>query len=187
MRFFEILLIAIGLSMDAFAVAICIGTVWKDIDRFGAWRVSIHFGFFQFCMPVLGWSLGLQLTPLIKAYDHWVAFGLLTFVGWRMLRSSWRPQSECFRADPTRGLTLLMLSLATSIDALAVGLSLAFLKVQIWYTSVVIGVTTWALSLFGVQVGRSLGLICGRRLEALGGLLLIAIGVRILYVHIIAL
>ena len=183
MHFLEILLIAVGLAMDAFAVAVCIGAVWQKLDRLGAWRISIHFGFFQFCMPVLGWSLGLHLAPVIKGGDHWVAFGLLAFVGWRMLKSGLGSQSECFCKDPTRGPTLLLLSLATSIDALAVGLSLAFLNVQIWYPSIVIGLTTWCLSLFGAQVGRSVGVSCGRRLEALGGLLLIAIGTRILYVH----
>ena len=137
-------------------------------------------------MPLFGWSLGMRVAPLIEKCDHWVAFALLAIVGLRMIKSGLSAQGGCFCKDPTRGAVLLLLSLATSIDALAVGFSLALLDVQIWYPSVVIGMVTCAFSLWGTNIGRVMGVAYGRRAEVLGGAVLIVIGIRILYIHMAA-
>jgi putative Mn2+ efflux pump MntP len=125
MSFVEILFMAVGLAMDAFAVSLAAGT-HKEINGFRpTFRLSFHFGFFQFLMPVLGWALGTKLEGAIQAFDHWIAFGLLAFVGARMIHAGLTSPDDAPRSDPSRGLTLVGLCVATSIDALAVGLSLA--------------------------------------------------------------
>jgi putative Mn2+ efflux pump MntP len=130
--FFSILIIAIGLGMDAFAVAIGAGIALKSRSQAPAFRLSSSFGFFQFIMPVIGWSVGLTVSTFIQDYDHWLAFILLAAIGSKMIYDALRDSREISSPDPTRGIPLLMLSIATSIDALAVGLSLAFLNVAIF-------------------------------------------------------
>jgi putative Mn2+ efflux pump MntP len=127
--------------------------------------------------------LGIRFVGYFKAVDHWIAFLLLAFVGGRMIREGLDTSAQTHRSDPTRGLTMVMLSLATSIDALAVGLSLALLDVNIWYPGFMIGIITAAMSLAAIQVGRRLGMRFGRRMEIVGGLVLISIGTRILFLH----
>ncbi len=185
MDLLDILIIAVGLAMDAFTVCLGVGTCGNGTTRRAAFRLSFHFGLFQFLMPVLGWFLGAAVAPLISAVDHWIAFGLLAFVGGRMVRSGLDGESESFAGDPSRGLTLVSLAVATSIDALAVGLSLAMLSISVWYPSTVIGVVTASLSLIGLQIGNRLGAKFGKRMEVVGGLILILIGVRILIAHLI--
>ena len=179
----EILLIALSLAMDAFAVSLAAGTTGQACGFRPTFRLSFHFGLFQFLMPVLGWSLGVAIDTPIRSFDHWVAFGLLAFVGVRMIRAGLRADPETFRRDPTRSYTLVLLSVATSIDALAVGLSLAMLRVNIWYPSVVIGVVTAALSAAGIRLGNRLGSRLGHRMEIAGGVILCLIGLRILASH----
>ena len=183
MNFLEILLIAVSLAMDAFAVALSAGTSGHGQKMRPALRMSFYFGFFQFLMPIVGWLVGARLERFIKAYDHWVAFGLLAFVGAHMLYEAIRREEHELPADPTRGMRLLTLSVATSIDALAVGLSLGMLHVSIWYPSVVIGVVTAGLSLLGIHLGNRLRGGLGRRMELVGGVILILIGLRILLSH----
>lgn len=180
----EILIIAVALAMDALAVSIGIGTSGGARGFRPIFRLAFHFGLFQALMPVLGWAAGTAFARAIAAVDHWVALGLLTFVGFRMIRSGLSPDASRARSDPSRGWTLLALSVAVSIDALAVGLSLAMLHVRIVYPSIVIGVVTGALSWLGLAVGHRLGSHFGARMEIAGGLLLIAIGVRILLEHL---
>jgi putative Mn2+ efflux pump MntP len=174
--------------MDAFAVSIAAGTRRPSVGRAGTLRLAANFGFFQFAMPVVGWFVGTRLATLIAAFDHWVAFGLLLFVGARMIRAGWpgREGAEGPCGDPSRGWTLLMLGLATSIDALAVGLSLALLSVSIWYPSVVVGLVTAALSIMGVRLGHRLGCRFGAWMELTGGVVLVLIGLRILITHLLA-
>jgi len=179
----EILLVALGLAMDAAAVCLAAGACWPAPNRLGALRLALSFGFFQFAMPVLGWFVGSRFAGLIDAFDHWLAFALLGFVGARMIRSGLGRAPEC-PPDPSRGLILLSLSLATSIDALAVGLSLAFLGTRIWQPAAAIGVVTALLSFSAFHLGRRLGLALGRRMETAGGIVLIAIGLRILWTHL---
>ena len=185
MGFAEILLIAGSMAMDAFAVSVGIGTTRMACTPGPAFRLSFHFGLFQFMMPVLGWLAGSRLAWLIQDFDHWVALVLLGFVGVRMIRSGLAAHAEALACDPSRGRMLITLSVATSIDAFAVGLSLAMLQVDILYPSLVIGVVTATLSLIGLLIGHRLGEAFGKRMEVLGGLMLIGIGVRIVVSHML--
>jgi len=184
MSIIEIFLTAVALAMDAFAVSLAAGASARVRGPRAALRLSFHFGLFQFLMPVLGWFLGLRIAPAISAVDHWVAFGLLAFVGVRMIRSGFDPTERRY-GDPSRGLALVGLSLATSIDALAVGLSLAMVGIDIWFPSVVIGIVALALSLAGVYLGQRLGVLFGKRMEIAGGIILVLIGLRILLTHLL--
>ena len=186
MGFIEILMIAVGLAMDAFAVSLGAGTSGRAVGSRAAFRLSFHFGFFQFMMPVIGWFLGVRIAPAIESIDHWIAFGLLAFVGARMIHAGFDPKGQAYTTDPSRGLTLVMLAVATSIDALAIGLTLAMLQVRIWYPSVVIGIVTGGLSLVALRVGSQLGARFGKRMEIAGGLILVLIGLRILISHLTA-
>ncbi|MFO8010856.1 MAG: manganese efflux pump MntP family protein [Dehalococcoidia bacterium] len=179
----EIVLIALGLAMDATAVSLVAAASGYANNPRAAFRLSFHFGLFQFLMPILGWALGRSVIEYISSLDHWVAFGLLTFVGARMIKSGTKPFEQRPRKDPSHGTTLILLSIATSIDALAIGLSLAMLDVNIWYPSIIIGFVTAALSLAAIQVGKRIGIIFGNRMEIIGGGILIAIGLRILISH----
>ena len=182
----EIVFIAIGLAMDAFAVALGVGSSRYGMGARPAFRISFHFGLFQFLMPIIGWYIGYTIVSLIQAYDHWVAFALLAYVGGKMIRSGLRSEEEVRESagDPTTGMTLVILSVATSIDALAVGLSLAMVDVSIWYPSTVIGVITGILSLIGLQLGHVLGKKFGKRMEIVGGIILCIIGIRIVIAHL---
>jgi manganese efflux pump family protein len=185
MSFVEVLFIAVGLAMDAFAVALGVGTMQLDGGHRPAFRLSFHFGLFQFLMPILGWLAGTSVAGWVSAFDHWIAFGLLAFVGGRMIQSGMDPDGECFETDPTRGRTLVMLSVATSIDAFAIGLGLAMLQVNVIYPSSVIGVVAAALTLVGLRLGSRLGACFGKRMEVVGGLILIGIGLRVVITHLL--
>jgi manganese efflux pump family protein len=185
MTFLEILMIAVSMAMDATAVCLGVGTTSHATPLRSRLRLAYHFGLFQFIMPIIGWYAGSTVAPFIAAFDHWITFGLLAFVGGRMVRSGFDPNAETYRQDPSRGLTLVMLSVATSIDALAIGLSLALLHVSIWYPTTVIGVVTATLSFMGLQLGSRLGEKFGKRMEIVGGVILIVIGLRILLAHLI--
>jgi len=182
----EIVALAVALAMDAFAVAVAAGVVLRRIDRRQTFRLAFHFGLFQALMPVLGWAAGLTIQSLIEAVDHWLAFGLLAFIGIRMLIGAVRGDGDAFDGrEPTRGMTMVMLSVATSIDALAVGLSLALVRVSVWVPALAIGVITGAITAGGIHLGA----FVGRRLRlaqyagAVGGIVLIGIGVRVLHEH----
>ena len=180
MSFFTSLLIAIGLAMDAFAVSIGAGTGGQVTDLRSKIRLAFHFGLFQAGMTLIGWLAGTTIQRWITGIDHWVAFGLLTYVGVNMIRSGLGKGVEEKRPNPSKGATMVFLSVATSIDALAVGISLAMLSVPVLFPSVVIGVITFGLSLFGLMAGNKLGEKFGKRMEILGGVILIGIGLRVL-------
>ncbi len=184
MSLLEILLVAVALAMDAFAVSLAAGATAYARSKRARFRLSFHFGLFQFLMPIAGWLVGTSVARAIESFDHWVAFGLLAFVGTRMLLAAFGEEGKAPSRDPSRGATLVMLSVATSIDALAVGLTLAMLEVAIWYASVIIGLVTGLLSLAAIRLGNRLGARFGPRMEAAGGTILIAIGVRILLQHL---
>ena len=186
MSLFEILLIAISMAMDAFAVCLGAGTQEQTAGRRPGFRLAFHFGLFQFLMPIFGWIAGTTIVSYISTFDHWVAFGLLAFVGIRMIRSGFDPNGEEQKKDPSRGWTLVLLSIAVSIDALAIGFSLALVGVTIWYPAVVIGVVTGLISWLGIYLGNRLGQRFGKRMEIIGGIVLIIIGVRILLSHLLA-
>jgi len=184
------LIISVGLAMDAFAVSLGVGTNPSDQEE-TAWRrvfrISLHFGIFQGLMTLLGWLAGSTVAGLISSFDHWIAFALLAWVGGRMIKEGLGPEEDCRCEDITHGKTLLVLCVATSIDALAVGLSLSMLQVNILSASAVIGLVTLFLSLVGGFAGHLLGSRFGQRMEVVGGLVLIGIGVRILVTHLFGL
>lgn len=185
MSLLAIIGIAVGLAMDATAVAIGASVILGRVNGRQVFRFAFHFGLFQAAMPILGWFAGRGLSSHIERWDHWVAFALLTIIGGKGIYDVFRGGEERGpgHPDPTRGLSLVILSVATSIDALAVGLSLAVLQVKIWYAAAVIGVVTAALTLCGMLLGARLGQRFGLRVRALGGLILIGIGVKILVEH----
>jgi len=171
--------------MDAFAVAVATGIVLGNVSGRQTFRLSFHFGFFQFLMPVIGWLAGLSLERYLSGYDHWLAFGLLGFIGGKMVFEAFRRDGSARPAsDPTRGASLVLLSVATSVDALAVGLSLGVLRLRIWYPAVVIGLVAAALTAAGIHLGRPLGSRLGRKMEIVGGLVLMGIGLKILFQHL---
>jgi putative Mn2+ efflux pump MntP len=182
--FLTVIFIAIGLAMDALAVSLGIGTTQYANGRRPIFRLSFHFGLFQFLMPVIGWLGGLSIQSFIADFDHWIAFGLLAFVGGRMIRSGLNSESESHASDPSRGGMLVLLSIAVSIDALAIGLSLAVIQVNVLYPAVIIGIVTGLLSLIGLRVGGRLGQAFGKRMEIIGGVILLAIGLRVLISHL---
>jgi putative Mn2+ efflux pump MntP len=184
--FLSILFIAIGLSADCFAVALSAGVANKNPTRLQIFRVAFSFGLFQAVMPVLGWLAGRTVVEYIADYDHWVAFGLLAIVAGRMLWEAFRPgEREGKEVDVSRGLLLLTLSIATSIDALAVGLSFGFLKVSIAVASPTIGIVAFIVTAVGFLLGRKAGGLIGKRAEAIGGIILLAIAFRILLSHLL--
>lgn len=186
MGFVELLLIAVGLSMDAFAVSVCKGLGMRALNMRTAAVLALFFGGFQALMPVVGWALGSQLMGVIAPVDHWVAFLLLAFIGGKMLLEAIRGEEDCGCED-TSAIDLrefLVLAIATSIDALAVGISFAALSVDIAPAVALIGVTTFALSLVGVAVGHFFGARYERPASAVGGVVLILIGLKVLLEHL---
>ena len=181
MGFAELLLIAVGLSMDAFAVSVCKGLSLKKLEPRHAVLVGLYFGGFQALMPVIGWALGYRFMRVIESVDHWIAFGLLTVIGLSMIREA-RQKEEL--NDDLSFKAMLPLAVATSIDALAVGVTFAFLQVRILPAASLIGVTTFLLSALGVYIGHLFGLKYKAKAEITGGVILILIGVKILLEHL---
>jgi manganese efflux pump family protein len=185
MHFFEILIVALALSLDAFAVSLAAAISGHIRNKRAAFRLWFHFGLFQFLMPVLGWALGTTIEPVAASVGDWVAFALLAFVGVRMVRSGLNPSSVNQADDPTRGLVLVMLSVGTSIDALAVGLSLAMLHINVWYPSAVIGIVTATMCMIAIAGGVRLGTRLGSRAQVAGGIVLLLIAGRIVINHLL--
>jgi putative Mn2+ efflux pump MntP len=180
----QIVLIAVGLSMDAFAVSVAEGMALRQVDRAHMLRVALHFGGFQALMPVAGWLAGTGLHSLIGSFDHWVAFALLMAIGGKMLADAALEFESGRLRQPSRGFRLLGLAVATSIDALAVGVSLAMLRVRIWRPAAIIGGVTGLLCAAGIRMGDRIGSRLGRSAELAGGLVLCAIGLKILLDHL---
>ncbi len=186
MHFVNISAIAVALAMDAFAVSIATGVSLKDVSFRQTFRLSWHFGLFQALMPIIGWRAGLSIHTRIESYDHWVAFGLLSFVGINMIRKTFQHDKyEGQKKDPTKGMTLVMLSVATSIDALAIGLSISMLNVSIWTPALIVGIVAGIFTIIGLQIGKRIGSVARLSLytETIGGIVLLAIGLNILHEH----
>ena len=186
MNLFLVLPIALALAMDAFTVAAGLSVAPLGMNKIQAYRLSFFFGTFQFIMPLAGWLVGQGFFHYIRDVDHWVAFGLLCLIGGRMVLASFRDihtRSKPYN-DPTKGLTLIMLSVATSIDAFAAGLSFAALEEGILYPSLIIGIVAFLLTLLGTRVGPWVGKLAGKGAGFLGGLILILIGIKILVEHL---
>ncbi|MEJ2031911.1 MAG: manganese efflux pump MntP family protein [Deltaproteobacteria bacterium] len=182
-----IFLIAVALGVDAFAVSLAAGIGLPWIGPRRTFRLAWHFGFFQAAMNVIGWAAGLTIRPFMAAFDHWLAFGLLAFVGGRMIWEALREtEMERRQSDPTRGRTLVVLSVATSIDSLAVGISFSVLATSIWLPALFIGLVAALLTAAGLHLGRAMRAATrlGTRAEILGGLVLVAIGFNILRAHV---
>ncbi len=184
MDWFSLIGIAIALSMDAVAVAIVTGLTLKPLTKRRIFRLAWHFGLFQALMPIAGWAAGSAIQRYVSAFDHWIAFALLSFVGGKMIAGSLRAaETGRVKADPTSGWDLVILSVATSIDALAVGFSLAVIGSIILLPALVIGVTTGSLTTGGMLLGKRIGVSWGKRVEIFGGLILIGIGIKIVLEH----
>lgn len=199
MGFVELLLVGVGLSMDAFAVSVCKGLGMRAINYRHALVIALFFGGFQALMPLLGWALGSQFAGFVTPVDHWIAFVLLACIGGKMLWDAFHEggreegcsahgacDERCERAGEQLDLReLVMLAVATSIDALAVGITFAFLEINIWLAVGVIGVTTFVLSFAGVVIGNRFGARYERGASIVGGVVLIAIGLKILVEHLL--
>lgn len=185
MNFLELFLLAVGLSMDAFAVSISKGLSMRRVTVGKAMLVGLYFGVFQAGMPLLGYFLGLQFQAYITAVDHWIAFFLLSFIGVNMIRESFScsdPEGAC--QEDLRVRTMLVLAVATSIDALAVGISLAFLRIEILPAVTLIGAVTFILSMLGVKIGSLFGARYESTAELAGGIILVGMGLKILLGHL---
>lgn len=178
------ILIAIGLAMDAFAVSISSGLCIKRVKNRHAFKIAFSFGAFQAVMPALGWLAGRTLSSLVSSIDHWIAFLLLTIIGGKMIYEAQKEKEDKKMMNPLKPHILLALSVATSIDALAVGITFAFLNVTIITPVAIIGLITFILSFVGVHIGNRMGHFFEKKIEILGGLILIGIGLKILIQHL---
>ena len=183
MTIFELIVIAAGLSMDAFAVSICKGLSVRRLRPRHNIICGVYFGGFQALMPVAGWLLGRQFESLIKSIDHWIAFALLVLIGANMIREAVKNEEENLN-DSFSPKTMLPLAVATSIDALAVGVTFAFLDVAIVPAVSIIGVTTFIFSVAGVKIGNVFGAKYKSKAELVGGIVLVAMGIKILIEHL---
>ncbi len=185
MNILTIIVIAIGLAMDAFAVSIATGATYKKTGINHAFRIAFAFGGFQAIMPVVGWLSGLTLRNFIKDYDHWIAFTLLAFIGGKMIYKSFKIKRAQEQTDTLSAAMLLVLALATSIDALAVGITFSFLLAgSLVIAVIIIGLITFVFSYAGFYIGKSFGHFFETGIVALGGLILLAIGTKILLEHL---
>lgn len=184
MSIISLLFIAIGLAMDAFAVSITSGITIKRLRLHQALIIAAFFGTFQAIMPILGWLGGIGIASHIRTFDHWLAFGLLSIIGIKMIYEAFKLDDTDNEKDPLNIYILFIMSIATSIDALAVGLSFALLDVMVVTPAIVIGIITFFLSLAGVYIGEHFGHLFEKKMEILGGVILIGIGLKILIQHL---
>ncbi|WP_022665146.1 manganese efflux pump MntP family protein [Desulfospira joergensenii] len=175
----DILIIALALAMDAAAVSLGAASAGYAGNKRAVFRLAFHFGLFQALMPLLGYFLGISFVSYVQAFAHWIAFALLLFVGGRMLISGMDKTGETLKKDPSKGMTMVVLSIAVSLDAMAVGVSFAMMEVRIWMPVLVIGLVTSAVSWLAIMIGRRLGDLFGKSMEIVGGLVLVGIGIRI--------
>ena len=183
MSFLTILSIAVALSMDAFSVSICKGLTTKKFSIKTALSCGIWFGIFQALMPLIGYFLGIQFESLITSIDHWIAFGLLFLIGVNMIREAFGDEDDK-NTSKNDSKTMFLLAIATSIDALAIGVTFAFLQVMIWKSILIIGVTTFIFSFAGVAIGNFFGSKYSKPSSIVGGVILILIGLKILLEHL---
>ena len=191
MQYLSVILLGLSLSMDALAVAITIGICRAGIKPYHVLKVGVFFGGFQAIMPAIGWFAGISLSSLIKPFDHWVAFALLAFIGGKMIYETLHEEiveddDTCPREDPLGTKRLFILALATSIDALAAGISLAIDQTPIISSILTIGLITFVLSAAGVMLGKRLGVVFQKNATLAGGIILILIGLKVLIEHLVA-
>ena len=186
MHLFTIIIVAVGLAIDAFAVSIVSGSAYKQLHVKHVVRMAVFFGAFQAVMPLIGFMAGLSVRQYIEFCDHWIAFGLLSAVGGKMIYESFKIKSIEERFDPSNIFVLLMLSVATSIDALAIGITLSLITCSIIAAVIIIGLVTFVLSYLGVYIGKKFGHFFENKIEAFGGLVLIGLGIKILIEHLLS-
>lgn len=183
----ELVLLALALSMDASAVAAAASSTMDRVSGRQLFRFAYHFGLFQAIMPVIGWLAGFKAAAAIQPWDHWIAAGLLFYVGGKAIHAALKPEdgeTDEKKDDPTKGWSLVIYSVATSIDALAVGLSLAMQRIQIVTPAIVIGVITATMTAIAMILGNKIGRLLGKRMEVTGGVVLVGIGIKILIDHL---
>ena len=178
MSFWEILILAFVLGIDAFSVALAVGTGGCTFRQ--TFRLSFHFGLFQFLMPIIGWVLGRNIISLVERYDHWIAFALLFIIGVRMIYEAFHHTPEKASKDRTRKWSLVALSIATSIDALGAGVGMGILKTSLLYPCTIIGITAAIMTLIGIKLGSVISAVIGSRMEAVGGVVLILLSLKML-------
>ncbi|MBN1805097.1 MAG: manganese efflux pump [Sedimentisphaerales bacterium] len=186
MHLFTIIIVAFGLAIDAFVVSVVTGSAYKQLHVKHALRMALFFGGFQAIMPIIGFMAGLCVKRHIEFCDHWIAFGLLTVVGGKMIYESFEIKSIEEKFDPSNIFVLLMLSVATSIDALAIGITLSFITSSVVVAVMIIGLVTFVLSYLGVYIGKKFGHFFENKIEAVGGIILIGIGMKILFEHLMS-
>ena len=186
--FIVLFLMGVGLSMDAFAVSVCKGLAMRKVNKKQAIVIGLFFGGFQALMPLLGWTLGIQFEQYITSIDHWIAFILLGFIGGKMIVEAVKPDDESVEVkemDPPLNIKeMFVLAIATSIDALAVGITFAFLDYPIVESIIIIGITTFVISIIGVYIGNFFGSLYKKKAELAGGIILVLLGVKILLEHL---
>ena len=181
----NLVLISISLAMDCLAVSIAGGATATKPKITNAIKVGLSFGFFQAIMPLIGWAIGFSFRSLIENLDHWIAFSLLLIIGIKMLYEAFKKSPQNNKTDITRIPTLLLLSIATSIDALVVGISLSILDISIYLSILIIGLFAFTFSVSGYYLGHRIGKFIGNKVEIIGGIILIGIGIKILIEHLI--
>jgi len=184
MSYIEIILIAIGLSMDAFAVSITLGLSVQKPSFKQYLLPGVYFGFFQALMPLIGYFAGSLFAERIQKFEHWIAFGLLAIIGANMIKESFSKEEEKQDDNKFKFINMLLLAVATSIDALAIGVTFAFFKINIYAATAIIGLTTFCISICGVKIGNIFGVKFKSKAELLGGIVLIALGLKILLEHL---
>jgi putative Mn2+ efflux pump MntP len=184
MHLFTVIVVAVGLAIDAFAVSIISGSAYKQLHVKHVVRMALFFGGFQAVMPLIGFMAGLSVKHYIEFCDHWIAFGLLSAVGGKMIYEAFKMKSIDEKFDPSNIFVLLMLSVATSIDALAIGITLSLITSSIILAVIIIGLITFVLSYLGVYIGKRFGHFFENKIEAIGGLVLIGLGLKILIEHL---
>ena len=183
MGIYALFLLGIGLSFDTFAVSVSCGLSQKNINFIRSSRIAIIFAFFQAFMPIIGWLLGLGIKEYLSQVDHWIAFALLLLVGLKMIYESLK-NNEDRNFNPEDIKVILFMSFATTIDAFAIGITLAFLNVKLFLAAFIIGAVTYVASMLGILFGKSIGAWFGKKMEIIGGLILISLGVKILIEHL---
>jgi putative Mn2+ efflux pump MntP len=184
MELFEIILIAVGLSMDAFAVSITLGLSVKKLKIKEALIPGVYFGFFQALMPLIGYFVGTFFAHKIQSFDHWIAFTLLVIIGGKMIKDSFSKEEDKVKENPFQFATMLLLAIATSIDALAVGVTFSFFEINIILAIIIIGFTTFCISIGGVKIGNVFGTKYKSKAEFIGGAVLVILGFKILIEHL---
>lgn len=184
MNYLSIVFIAVALAMDAFAVSVACAAFLGQLNGRQKFRLSFHFGLFQFFMPLIGWLAGSRIVRYIEAYDHWIALIILTVIGVKMIFDARHEKVKHFSGDMTRGWSLVTLSIATSIDALAVGFSIGIIRDSIMIPAIIIGVVAAVMTLVGIRLGTYLSEKFGQKISIVGGVVLILIGVQIVLKHL---